>query len=116
MIPEALRARGIELDVIDAYRTEIPHESVSQVKELFAATGRKAAVDAATFTSSSTVENFLELLKEAGHSGPPKELPAISIGPVTSKTLRAAGWEPAIEAADHNVDGLVRAALEWFAR
>ncbi|MGC8548463.1 MAG: uroporphyrinogen-III synthase [Acidobacteriaceae bacterium] len=115
VIPEALRAQGIELDVIDAYRTEIPHESVSQVKELFAAAGSKAA-DAATFTSSSTVENFLELLREAGYTAPPKDIPAISIGPVTSKTLRAAGWEPAVEAADHNIDGLVQAALEWFAR
>ena len=116
VIPEALRAQGIELDVIDAYRTEIPHESVSQVRELFPTAGRKSGVDAATFTSSSTVENFLELLKEAGQTAPPKDVPAISIGPVTSKTLRAAGWEPAIEAADHNVDGLVRAALEWFGR
>jgi uroporphyrinogen-III synthase len=116
VIPDALRAQGIDLDVIDAYQTEIPHESVTQVKDLFPATGKKPAVDAATFTSSSTVENFLELLREAGHTEPPKDLPAISIGPVTSKTLRAAGWEPAIEATDHNVDGLVRAALDWFAR
>lgn len=113
VIPESLRAQGIEVDVIDAYRTEIPHESVSQVRELFAG---KLALDAATFTSSSTVENFLDLLREAGQPVPPKDLPAISIGPVTSKTLRAAGWEPAIEAEDHNVEGLVRATLDWFSR
>lgn len=115
VIPDALRAQGIELDVIDAYRTEVPQESVSRVRELFAA-GQKPALDAATFTSSSTVDNFLELLREAGHPEPPKDLPAISIGPVTSKTLRAAGWEPAMEATDHNVDGLVRAALDWLGR
>ena len=115
VIPDALRGQGIELDVIDAYRTEIPHESVNQVRELFAASGKKAAVDAATFTSSSTVENFLELLREAGHTTPPQDLPAISIGPVTSKTLRAAGWEPAAEAEDHTIDGLVQVLLQRFA-
>lgn len=116
VIPDSLRARGIEVDVIDAYRTEIPHESVSQVRELFAGGDGKPALDAATFTSSSTVENFLDLLREAGQPVPPKDLPAISIGPITSKTLRAAGWEPAIEAEDHNVEGLVRATLDWFSR
>lgn len=115
VIPESLRKQGIEVDVVDAYRTEIPHESVSRVRELFAAAG-KPALDAATFTSSSTVENFLDLLREAGQSAPPTDLPAISIGPVTSGTLRSVGWEPAMEARDHNVDGLVRAALEWFSR
>ncbi len=115
VIPDALRAQGIEVDVIDAYRTEIPHESVDRIRELFAEDGRKPDLDAATFTSSSTVENFLSLLREAGRSAPP-DLPAISIGPITSKTLRAAGWEPSGEAAEHTVDGLIQAAIDWFAR
>lgn len=115
VIPDALRAQGIELDVIDAYRTEIPLESVACVRELFAVAGQKPALDAATFTSSSAVENFLELMREAGHPAPPKDLPAISIGPVTSKTLRIAGWEPAAEATEHTVDGLVYAVLQTLA-
>lgn len=115
VIPDSLRAQGIEVDVIDAYRTEIPAESISQVRELFAGSAQKPSLDAATFTSSSTVENFLALLREAGQPAPPENLPAISIGPVTSKTLRAAGWEPAAEAEDHNVDGLVRAVLQTLA-
>lgn len=112
VIPETLGQQGITVDVIDAYRTEIPHESVSQVRELFGGAARKAAIDAATFTSSSTVENFLELLREAGQPAPPEGLPAISIGPVTSKTLRAAGWEPAAEAAAHTIEGLVEAVFQ----
>ncbi len=116
VIPDALRAQGIDVDVIDAYRTEIPRESVNQVRELLAASEERPALDAATFTSSSTVGNFLELLREAGQPAPPANLPAISIGPITSARLRAFGWEPAAEAADHNIDGLVRAAVEWFSR
>lgn len=112
VIPDALRAQGLDLDVVDAYRTEIPHESVKQIQKLFAEDGEGLSLDAATFTSSSTVENFLELLREAGHAAPPKGLPAISIGPITSGSLRAAGWEPAAEATDHTIDGLLETLLQ----
>lgn len=115
VIPDALRAQGIDLDVMDAYRTEIPHESVSQIQRLFAGDGGSTSLDAATFTSSSTVENFLELLREAGQATPPKNLPAISIGPITSASLRAAGWEPTAEAAEHTIDGLLQVLLQTFA-
>lgn len=114
VIPDSLRTQGIEVDVIDAYRTEIPHESVGRVRELFAGSGAKPGLDAATFTSSSTVENFLALLREAGQTAPPENLPAISIGPITSASLRDAGWEPAAEAAEHNVKGLVQTILRTF--
>lgn len=112
VIPDALRGQGIDVDVIDAYRTEIPHESVSQVRELLDGSGEKRALDAATFTSSSTVENFLDLLREAGQPTPPKNLPAISIGPITSASLRTAGWEPAAEAREHTIAGLVQVLIE----
>lgn len=114
VIPDALREQGIAVSVIDAYRTEIPQESVARARELFAKPSAPP-LDAATFTSSSTVKNFLDLLREAGISAPPKNLPAISIGPVTSASLRNAGWEPAAEAAEHNIDGLVQAVLQSLA-
>lgn len=110
VIPDTLREQGIEVDVVDAYRTEIPHESVSRVREVFAESA--APLDAATFTSASTVENFMALLREAGQAAPPLNLPAISIGPVTSASLREAGWEPVAEAAEHHIDGLVQVVLQ----
>lgn len=115
VIPDALRKQGIAVDVIDAYRTEIPRESVARAREIFPETSAPIPLDAATFTSSSTVENFLDLLREAGRPAPPKNLRAISIGPVTSASLRDAGWEPAAEAAEHNINGLVQAVLETLA-
>lgn len=109
VIPDALRELGIQVDVVDAYRTEIPRESLIRVSEVFAESA--APLDAATFTSASTVENFVALLREAGQTAPPPNLPAISIGPVTSASLRAAGWEPVAEATEHHIDGLVKAVL-----
>lgn len=114
VIPDALRAGGATVDVADAYRTVIPPDSVTAIRTLFAQRtffAEKAGIpDAATFTSSSTVTNFLALLAEAGLQRP-QGLRAVSIGPVTSRTLRENGWEPAAEADPHNLAGLVAAVI-----
>ncbi len=108
VIPDVLRARGATVDVVDAYRTAIPEESVTAVRTIFGIDGR--IPDAATFTSSSTVTNFLNLLRAAGIEAP-KRMRAVSIGPITSRTMRENGWEPAAEADPHDLEGLVQAAV-----
>lgn len=107
VVPDALAERGAKVDVVEAYRTVVPQESVEKLRELFAAGG----LDAATFTSSSTVANFFRLMREAGFERQPDGLRAISIGPITSHTLREHGWEPAAEADPHDVAGLLAAAV-----
>jgi uroporphyrinogen-III synthase len=106
VIPDALRARGATVDVVDAYRTVIPADSVTAIRTIFGPGG--SVPDAATFTSSSTVTNFLALLREAGVA-PPATMKAVSIGPITSATLREHSWEPAAEADPHDLAGLVAA-------
>lgn len=102
VLPDALRARGAEVEVVDLYETVA--EQLSDEER--AAAGSAAYV---TFTSSSTVRFFLEAL------GGPEALSAqtrlVSIGPVTSATLREHGLEPHVEAQRHDVDGLVEALL-----
>ena len=112
VIPDALRAQGATVDVVDAYRTVIPENSVTAIRTIFAAGGRLP--DAATFTSSSTVTNFLALLREAGVARA-ATMKAISIGPITSATLREHGWEPAAEADPHDLSGLVEALMRALA-
>ena len=112
VIPDALRARGARVDVVDAYRTVIPAESVTAIRTLFGPGGLPP--DAATFTSSSTVTNFLNLLLEAGVARP-ESLRAVSIGPITSRTLRENRWEPAAEADPHDLAGLVEAVARSLA-
>lgn len=102
VLPDALRARGAEVDVVDLYETvAVPLDDRSRAAA--------AAADHVTFTSSSTVRFFLAAL-----GGPEALSPAtriVSIGPVTSATLREFGLEPHVEAAEHDVDGLVAALL-----
>jgi uroporphyrinogen-III synthase len=107
VIPGTLRAQGARIDVVDAYRTAIPTDSVTAIRTLFSSGD---APDAVTFTSSSTVVNFLALLHQAGVAAP-ASLRAVSIGPITSRTLREHGWEPAAEAHPHDLAGLVEAVV-----
>jgi uroporphyrinogen-III synthase len=108
VIPEILRGRGAQVEIVEAYRTVIPEASIKRVAELFAG----EPPDAATFTSSSTVTSFFKLLRAVGFNELPEGVRAISIGPITSQTLREHGWEPTAEANPHDVAGLVAATVQ----
>ncbi len=99
VIPDALRARGAEVDVLALYETVA--EPLSE-RALAAA----RAADYITFTSSSTVRFFMQA---AGAPSPTTRI--ASIGPVTSATLREHDLTPHVEAQRHDIDGLVAALL-----
>jgi uroporphyrinogen-III synthase len=73
-----------------------------------------AGIDAATFTSSSSATHLAEAASTAGVSFPLPGVPAVSIGPITSQTLRELGWEPAVEASVSDIPGLVSAVVHLF--
>ena len=103
-LPAMLRSAGAELTIVTAYRTVADRQAAGRVSEAL------PEVDAVLFASSSSVANLFALLYEAGQSWPPR-LEAFTIGPVTSATLRAHGVEPAAEAREHTLEGLVQALL-----
>lgn len=102
VIPDALRARGAEVDILALYETLA--EPLSP--RALAAAGE---ADYITFTSSSTVRFFLDAMGAGDRLAP--ETRIVSIGPVTSETLREHGLEPHVEAVDHDVDGVIQALL-----
>jgi uroporphyrinogen-III synthase len=104
VIPDALRAVGAAVDVVDAYRNVMPEIAPKLLRKAM-----EKGIDGATFTSSSSVTNLAEAARQAGISFPFAGVRAISIGPITSRTLRDLGWEPAAEANPHDVSGLVAA-------
>lgn len=111
VIPDALRAAGAEIDVVDAYRNGVPAEAPGQLRKALS-----EPLDAATFTSSSSVTHLKDVAERAGIAFPLAQVPAISIGPITSATLREIGWAPAAEAAQHDIPGLVAAVERVLAR
>ena len=106
VIPDALRAAGAVVDVVDAYRNCMPEEAPEQLRLALA-----EGIDAATFTSSSSVMHLAEAARAAGIALPFAGVPAISIGPITSGTLRELGWEPAEEAHPSDISGVIEAVV-----
>lgn len=111
VIPDALRAAGAGVDVVDAYRNLMPEAAPEQLR-------RAAAedLDAATFTSSSSATHLAEAARAAGLRWPLAAVPAVSIGPITSQTLRGLDWPPAAEANPSDIPGLVAAIVNLFSQ
>jgi uroporphyrinogen-III synthase len=109
VIPDALRAAGAQVDVVDAYRNLLPESAPEKLRKAL-----EGKIDAATFTSSSSVTHLKEAAEKAGIAFPFSGVPAISIGPITSATLRENGWAPAAEATRSDIAGLVEAVERVF--
>src|SRR6266540_7296519 len=107
VLPRGLSALGAIVDEAFAYRTVPETRDTTGARRQLA----KEAADLITFTSSSTVENFLALGLPW-----PKGMRVASIGPITSKTARDNGLKIEVEAKRHDIDGLVEAIGDFFAR
>jgi uroporphyrinogen III methyltransferase/synthase len=105
VLPDALRARGAEVDVLELYETVAEPLTAAQLDAARAA-------DYITFTSASTVTNLLD----AAGGALDTSARLVSIGPVTSDALRSRGLEPNVEAECHDLDGLVAALVADAAR
>lgn len=115
ILPETLRERGAVVDVVPVYQTvrgQVEPEIVSRITA--------GDIDAVTFTSGSTVENFLALLAE----GLPQDVSVAealdgvalaSIGPVTSATIESHELPVAVQPDTYTVPALIDALSEHFA-
>jgi len=104
-----LREEGAIVDQVVAYRTTSAAPPPGLLEQM-----RAGAVDAVTFTSSSTVRGLLEML------GPEAEAlrgtVIVCIGPITAATAREAGFEPQVVATVYTAGGLVSALKGYYAR
>jgi uroporphyrinogen III methyltransferase / synthase len=101
VLPDSLRKKGAEVDVVTLYETVAEDPNPDALE-------RAREADFIIFTSSSTVRNFVEA---AGENSIPNQARVVSIGPVTSEAAREAGLTVDIEAERHDIDGLVEALL-----
>jgi uroporphyrinogen-III synthase len=117
VIPQELRRAGAEVDVVEAYETVVPRSSRARLRGVLKNPKRRPHV--VTFTSSSTVRNFVELLGPAagrlygskGRNKVPAPIQMASIGPVTSATLRELGLPVDISAREFTIPGLIEAIV-----
>jgi len=109
-LPDGLRALGALVDVLPVYETiQATGDASGLAAEILA-----GAIDAITFTSSSTVRGFVESVgRPVAASG---RFAAAVIGPVTAGTARELGIAVAVEAAEYTVAGLVEALVRYFGR
>jgi uroporphyrinogen-III synthase len=137
VIPRELREMGATVEVVEAYETVVPVGSKKKLQSVMKDPAKRPQV--ITFTSSSTVRNFVALLggrRRPPHTNPPHTNPhhtnpshtnnnlldgvrLASIGPITSATLREFGLPAHVEAEEYTIAGLTRAIVadqEQFSR
>jgi uroporphyrinogen III methyltransferase/synthase len=107
-LPEIWRAAGATVDVVPAYRTLLETEGADAARAMLA----NGEIDVITFTSSSTVRNFVTAMD--GTPVPASTLVA-AIGPITAETCRERIREPDCTADAYTVDGLIEALTRYYA-
>jgi len=106
ILPEKIKEEGGDIDVVTVYKTVMPEVNKDEVIEFL----RNEEIDYITFTSSSTVKNFIEMIDNRLELL--KNVKLVSIGPITSETIRSYGLTPAIEAEKFTIEGIKEAILK----
>ncbi len=108
ILPEGLKKQGAEVDVVTAYRTI----NSGRKKEELTALIEAGEVDVITFTSSSTVTNFIEIMG-ADYVLPP-QIKIACIGPVTAGVAKKASFRIDITQEEYTMNGLVQSLIQYF--
>ncbi len=107
-IVDGLEAMGARVDELTLYRSDVPASPDAEgLRRL-----RAGEIDIATFASSSSVRNLVEML--GGDTAPLRATTIAAIGPITAQAVRDAGLEVGVTAEEYSIDGLVAALVEQF--
>jgi uroporphyrinogen III methyltransferase/synthase len=110
VLPEGLRKKGAKVDVVETYRTVKPKGGSKKLKELLT----KGEIDAVTFTSSSTVNHFIELLKKEDLQQLLKNCVVACIGPITARTAKNWKMRVQIQPKEYTIPALTQAIVKYF--
>ncbi len=107
-LADGLIDAGSDVDEIAAYRTvSADAEDAERIRELLAA----GEIDVLTFTSSSTVRNFVAALEPLPEL--PEGIVVACIGPITAGTARELGLPVHVSASEHTIEGLLNALVTY---
>lgn len=112
VLPEGLKKMGARVDVVEAYRTIKPKGGAIRLKRLL----KNKEVDVITFTSSSTVTHFMDLLKKEDLRKCLKGIAIACIGPVTARTVKESNVKVHIQPKEYTIPGLTQAIAEYFTK
>ena len=102
---------GATIDVVEAYRTLKPRGGSKKLKKILT----EEKIDVITFTSSSTVNHFIELVGKGDTREKLKGIAIASIGPVTSRTAREQGLDVDIQPEEYTIPALTEAIVDYCA-
>ncbi len=108
LIPMELSDAGAEVVAPVAYASAPPTEAKAQLSQAL-----NDGLDLLTFTASSTVRNFVELLTSDNHSQS-QQIPVASIGPLTTATAKEFGFKVVAEPKDSTLDDMIIAIQDYF--
>lgn len=111
LIPEKLTAAGAEVADPVAYRTVPPPEGAGRIRELLEA----GDIDAVTFTSSSTVENFVDMVGSDVHRLL-EGVAVVSIGPLTTASAERFGLSVAVQPQKYTLEAMLEAMTDYYVR
>ena len=112
ILPQGLRKMGAEVDVVEAYRTVKPRGGAKRLRPLLA----EGKIDVITFTSSSTVNHFAELLKAEDLKNVLRGIAIACIGPITAKSAKNWGLRIHIQPEQFTIPGLTQAIVDYFSQ
>jgi uroporphyrinogen III methyltransferase/synthase len=112
ILPKGLRKMGAEVDVLAVYRTVKPRGGAKKLKRLLA----EGKIDVITFTSSSTVNHFAELLKTENLKKLLKGVAIACIGPITARTAKEWALKVRIQPKQYTIPDLTRAIADYYKR
>jgi uroporphyrinogen III methyltransferase/synthase len=112
VLPQELEKMGATVEVVEAYRTVKPQGSKNEIRAML----EKADIHVVTFTSSSTVSNFMEMFEEEGDRLLKwmERVTVACIGPVTAKTAKERGLSVRITPSDYTIEALAKAIVDYF--
>jgi uroporphyrinogen III methyltransferase/synthase len=112
ILPTELEKMGAEVRVVPAYQTIIPRHDADRVDGLLA----EGRIDLVTFTSSSTVTNFVDMLGVSKESlkALMSQIIVACIGPVTAETARKIGFSVAVMPATYTIEALTESIVMYF--
>ena len=114
ILPVELEKMGANVDVVPVYRTIKPSAGSDKIKELLA----EGEIDAITFTSSSTVQNFMEMFRDSLEDFHMwiKKTAIVCIGPITADTASKAGFSVTATPDEYTIEALVTVIIDIFSK